>query len=204
MVAAPVRRGDFHLPGLEFARRHRHRLHPGDLRFHQLHLLRLEREVSVSGAVPLRQGQAPHHAPQADRIREQLPPEFRRYRPILPPHAHLSRRLTAGEIHDDRHRPLIDAHLAHNQRALLQRHRLNRRTLHPPPSSFTTTEMLAAISCPPIAIFAWYLNVPGLRSTAGFGTPTVVPSTFLDSVTVFGSTVISARRLTTSGVPPAW
>ena len=77
-------------------------------------------------------------------------------------------------------------------------------TLQPPPSSFTTSEMPSGISCPPMAILAWYLNVPGFRSTAGLGTPTTAASTFLESVTVLGSTVISERRFTTSGVPSAW
>ena len=77
-------------------------------------------------------------------------------------------------------------------------------TVHAPFSSLMVVEILSAISCPPMASFAWYLYVPGFRSTAGLGAPTLAGSTFFVSTTVFGSTVISARRLVASGVPPSW
>ena len=46
--------------------------------------------------------------------------------------------------------------------------------------------------------------MPALQGNATFGTPTLAVSTGFDSTTVLGSTVISARRLVSSGVSSAW
>src|ERR1019366_5951717 len=66
--------------------------------------------------------------PLPPRTAKHPPPRSPPPRPTLPRHTHLPRRFPAGEFHLDRHRPLIHAHLAHNQRAFLQLRRLHRRT----------------------------------------------------------------------------
>ena len=132
--------------------RHRDRLRSGNLDLHQLHLLGVEGEARKRGAVAFGQRQA-----RGSRSTGSPNPRTIRRRGPSPPgdpsaHARLSRRLPAGEIHSDRHRSLLEAHLAYNQSALLQRCGLESPppaaspsvcdTLQPPPSSFTATETL--------------------------------------------------------------
>src|ERR1041385_2907452 len=50
--------------------------------------------------------------------------------------------------------------------------------VHEPPSSAMVEDTFSGICWPLTSIMALYLKVPGCRSTAGFGAPTELASTF--------------------------
>ena len=69
---------------------------------------------------------------------------------------------------------------------------------HPPSCSATTVVAESAIECPPVSMISAWILVPAASVETGFRAPTAVASIYLASLTVFGSTVISLRRVDTS------